>query len=135
MFHYLSFNPNFELLDILLTRKFWILTLLHNVNTHPCLRVANISNLIGQNLYLKNLDNSFELVICQKCCSSRWPGLRVHYMRCWCTFACVLHDCTRIHAQSFVWMFCWHWVLLCALVAVDFNCLVIAKSHGEESPL
>ena len=39
------------------------------------------------------LDDSYELVICQKCCSRRWPGLRVHFMRCWCTFACVLYDC------------------------------------------
>ena len=39
------------------------------------------------------MGDSYELVICQKCCSRRWPGLRVHFMGCWCTFACVLHDC------------------------------------------
>ena len=73
-FHF--FNPYVKLLIIVLSRKFWILTPLCSVYTHPCLHVKNISNLIGRFFLFKKsrqfwLTGSFEIVNAVH----RWPGL------------------------------------------------------------
>ena len=112
-FHF--FNPYVKLLIILLSRKFWILTPLYSVYTHPCLRVKNISNLIGRFFLFKKsrqfwLTGSFELVNAVSTVGQVCFGLH-DWMMYDCAgawwFCLLLRLClNRIWSKHFIWLYC-----------------------------
>ena len=123
--HFHFFNPYVKLLIILLSRKFWILTPLCSVYTHPCLHVKNISNLIGRFFLFKKsrqfwLTDSFEIVNAVH----RWPGLlRSSYYK---------HTCLRARLMIlfvFVVFFCIY------LVQAFYFCFVKCFSERESIKL
>ena len=70
------------------------------------------------------MTDSFELVICGKCCKLRWPGLRTHA----CTNFALLRISLRCFFHCFFWMCFSFEFAFCSLV---FYCFLIKQSPNE----